>query len=838
GQTLAENFVSKWINDIKIRNAFLDELWTFLTEETSLLVNIPLMGQRNYVLANVFQLDCSKIGISTQWQYFTCTTCRRIHQRELMACSKYRCKGKLNKSEPSLENYNLSIINAPFNMLRPHEHTAQVPAKVREKVEIEFKKSKGRYNTLVATPTLELGVDIGALDMVLMRNVPPTPSNYWQRAGRAGRRHRLAVIYTYSRRSKHDQYFFDNPPSLLDGNIDTPKFNLKNEVMLQKHIHSTILSEFLKFQIGADETKTEQELREIEQALNVAFPNFIFDYLFNTEGEYRDNPPDLREFKRIVDKYKTFLLERLMKVFKHYWPTEDSNIISEEIVGNIISDMPKKLQEVINLLHLRMMWAVRTLQKYSDYKSRRLLKPEEEKVLIRCGMFIKELAQKHRDNYTLNVLANEGFLPGYGLYNGGIKAYAHQSFIGGGRNKPDFDLSRMPTMAVREFVPGNLIYANGGRFHIVVYRFPVSKQKIESGQFYVDVEKQYVKSNVNNAQETNYTTVNTNALTGISICDSDMQYISRINDEEVNRFQLPVVILGQLKTERRGGDVYSVNGNTIQTRFGQRILLLNVGPKETVKQQLGYPICSVCGAVRSPMSSDAELNHFYEFHKKRCGVVPSFYALTAEDKVDGILIQDLESNSIAVNLSESIIIAASQLLEMERNDLHSIVLPGQDDNYSAFIYDPMPGGSGLVNQIIDRWQEVVKTGIDILNDCPNSCESSCYACMRTYYNVYMHELLDRSEAIKSLNSYNDNLKYEYKLDAKESVEDIPPENRGANKGERSLVDILEHFGFPKFDSQRNIKIGPPYNNTQPDLYYEDIVQDIKVAVYFDGLSKK
>jgi ATP-dependent helicase YprA (DUF1998 family) len=68
----------------------------------------------------------------------------------------------------------------------------------REQIENQFKGEGEQLNTLVCTPTLELGVDIGALDAVLMRNVPPSAANYWQRAGRAGRRHRMAVDITYA----------------------------------------------------------------------------------------------------------------------------------------------------------------------------------------------------------------------------------------------------------------------------------------------------------------------------------------------------------------------------------------------------------------------------------------------------------------------------------------------------------------------------------------------------------------------------------------------------------------------------------------------------------------
>lgn len=97
-------------------------------------------------------------------------------------------------------------------------------------------------NTLVCTPTLELGVDIGGLDAVLMRNVPPLPANYWQRAGRAGRRHRMAVNITYARPASHDRFYFIDPLRMLEGEVEPPSFNLQNAVMVRKHIHAAVLT--------------------------------------------------------------------------------------------------------------------------------------------------------------------------------------------------------------------------------------------------------------------------------------------------------------------------------------------------------------------------------------------------------------------------------------------------------------------------------------------------------------------------------------------------------------------------------------------------------------------
>ena len=178
------------------------------------------------------------------------------------------------------------------------EHTAWFPRRARA-AENLFKGESDAINAFVCTPTLELGVDIGQLDAVLMRNVPPLPANYWQRAGRAGRRHRMAVDLTYCRPVSHDRAYFAEPLKLLAGQIDPPAFNLRNELMVAKHVHATVITRL--HQYTRDTSRSEADRRSVEETLKTCLPDRVSAYLFEN-GVVRNKPFDLAPLQILLDR--------------------------------------------------------------------------------------------------------------------------------------------------------------------------------------------------------------------------------------------------------------------------------------------------------------------------------------------------------------------------------------------------------------------------------------------------------------------------------------------------------------------------------------------------------
>src|SRR5262249_52806974 len=117
------------------------------------------------------------------------------------------------------------------------EHTAQIKYKEREQRELAFRE--GALGALFCSPTMELGIDISDLQLVHLRNVPPSPASYAQRSGRAGRKGDPALIVTYcSALSGHDQYFFRRREEIVAGSVRPPRIDLSNEDMVRAHMHA------------------------------------------------------------------------------------------------------------------------------------------------------------------------------------------------------------------------------------------------------------------------------------------------------------------------------------------------------------------------------------------------------------------------------------------------------------------------------------------------------------------------------------------------------------------------------------------------------------------------
>lgn len=847
GQTVAMQSAQGWGVQPELVADFLSELWEFLTEDRHLLVSVTLTGKRNRPLngcTGVYQIDADKLRLTAHQGVYRCQVCRRIHLRPTpnMTCMAYRCTGAIAFEAENSDDYDLMVLDQQFSMIRAREHSAQVPAKDREVIETMFKGNNEQVNTLVCTPTLEMGVDIGSLDAVLMRNVPPLPANYWQRVGRAGRQHRMAVNLTYCRQASHDRAYFKDPLKLLQGIITPPRFNLNNPVMLQKHVHATILT--VLHQLSKSSSLSELERQEIQEILAHCFPNQVKSYLFDAQGYVLEKPLDVTSFQTLIERHQAVIQTYLYTVF--HQDDNFKNTINDEQLSSLITNAASQLTTVIQRLWKRLQWAMGQMKRLEGVRQQKgTLEPDEDSLRQRCDRLIKKLkgiqtrrkreAEGYDDTITYSVLACEGFLPGYGLETGSILGTAQFNRYSGGFS--DFELPRPPAMALREYIPGNLIYANSNRF-IPRYYHLEPEQQITL--FQVDIANEAI-SEIGSPTNGINGGLGLNSLRAIPLCDVDLPHQSHITDEENYRFQLPVSVMGYEQQRHNGGKAYQWGSKTLLFRKGLHLRLVNVGVANRVNQGLlGYPICNVCGQSRSPLSSELELENFNQAHSERCAhnavrQTGFFTDIIAES----LTLQNCSNREEAYSVLEALRFGASRILDMELDDLQILCL-GQSgqETVDVLLYDPMPGGSGLLEQILEQWENITSQALATTAQCPSVCEIACIDCLFTYRNSFYHRYLNRHLAQEKISQWGHQLAFIYdippKLPQTESINQAQP----VNNAESLLKTMLLKAGFPQPIAQYFIDLGLPLGTTTPDFFYDDPDgRSDGICIYLDGMSK-
>jgi len=845
GSTSAMLNCKAWGLDNDDCRDFLKELWDYLTE-IDLLRGVIIRGGRGNAargFEGAHQIDADKLVIESSRGVHRCKVCRRGHSRPTPKnlCMAYRCSGEVIFEEEDPDDYDLQVLDENYELIQPQEHTAQIPAEDRAKAERQFKSPGGATNTLVCTPTLEMGVDIGALDSVLMRNVPPKPSNYFQRAGRAGRRHRMAVNVTYARAVSHDRAYFTEPMKMLGGSIYPPRFNLKNQVLVSKHVHAATIT--LLFDMRERGNLSDSDRSEIGDVLAECIPPRISSYLFNEAGEVRTTPLSVDPLAPLISKHREHLLDTLIGIFSDGWPEADAEATSVNNLGCYLDDMTHALTEVIQRIWRRLQWALSQMRRLDD--SRRVqgtLTSEDDAFYRRCDQLVKRLKGEQSrarsesegmdDVYTYAVLAMEGFLPGYGLDRGSILGTALASRIGTG--KKDFVLGRPLPSALREFVPGNLTYAHGDRY--VARRFHLGAE--DPVTFYVNLDNESVRP-LDGAAAPG--ALGGDNLRAVPICDVDMPHYGGISDLELFRFQMPVTTVGYEQQRHSGGAGFRCGSHNVIYRSGLHLRMVNIGPRDRVNERLlGYPVCLVSGNSRSPYASQAELDNFRENQVKYCGQPPEEHLGFYADAVcDSLKLQELPSRNHAYTAGECLRIAATAILEMELDDIQLLVTTEPSrTTYDLILFDPMPGGSGLLEEMVEHWTEIHAHALDVARNCPSSCESSCIDCLQNYRNSFYHRYLNRDEGAEVLEAMEPQLTERYPIPPEGAATAAQGGEIPANVRERQLLALILAAGLPEPIAQKEIMVSTEIGKTFPDFFYEDPDDPTEpgLCIYMDGLS--
>ena len=774
---------------------------------------------------------------------YRCRNCRRTTTRDLPhdRCPAWRCDGLLEWVKEDEDNYDLQLLDGAYSMLRPEEHTAMVPNDERERLENLFRGASDAVNCLVCTPTLELGIDIGQLDSMLMRNVPPLPANYWQRAGRAGRRHRMAVDITYCRPTSHA--YFAEPAKMLAGRIDPPAFNLRNDVMIAKHVHASVIGGLFRY--ARDAARPEGERERISAELAECLPRRVVSWLFDG-GDVRTAPFDFGPLRTLMADHGAALTGDMQRVFKDGWPEADADVVAPEALGAHIAAFTDELEAVATRLRRRLQWAMEQIRRLNALRERRGTLDRADEVLFRrSDNLVRRLkgegrrrtqAEGHDDVGTFSVLAAEGFLPGYGLEVGSVVGSAEIPFWRTGAM--DFDLPRPPATALREYVPGNLIYANGHRFVAHRFRREPGERQAEMPFFEVSLPRQAVKES--DRGETSL--LGGQVLQTMAVCDADLVHRSQISNEEEFRFQMGVAIYGLERERHGGGRAFRWGPQPVQVRRGVHLRLVNVGASVALERKdgLGYPICTVCGQSVSPLSSERQRDEFDKDHTERCGRQPGPIGFHTDIVADAFSLPGCQDATTAYSVLEALRTGATRVLDMHTEDLQILVIGHVErETPDALLWDPMPGGSGLLDRLVERFEEIARIAREVVSDCPAACGSSCIDCLQSFRNAYYHGFLNREAARERVEDWGLHLRLAHDIPPLQAAGQPGEDAQPVNEAETRLRHLLIAAGFGEGVRNEQIRLDRPLGTTTPDVIYRgaDHEPDEGVCIYRDGLSQ-
>ena len=161
------------------------------------------------------------------------------------------------------------------------------------------------------------------------------------------------------------------------------------------------------------------------------------------------------------------------------------------------------------------------------------------------------------------------------------------------------------------------------------------------------------------------------------------------------------------------------------------------------------------------------------------------------------------------------------------------------DEVNALLWDPMPGGSGLLDQIRDRFTEVVSIAQQVVKDCPAACETSCIDCLQIFRNAYYHKHLDRKLASQMLKEWGSHLDYSHAIPPAQPSQEPKEGSYPVNQAEQKLRQLLLNAGFGEGIRGQQIHLGRAIGTTTPDVIYrsDGHESDEGVCIYLDGLSR-
>ena len=835
--TATQKIVAKITGSRESAALFIEKIVPLLVEYEILIRvdRFPIPANEKTALLQPLQIAPRVIKLFNPSEGFRCNACQSWRPYYLPACPSPRCSGRLLGTELDYENYYVrSYLNRKPQKILVAEHSAQISGEDRAKRETDFKE--GKLNVLVCTPTLELGVDIGPLLTIVLRNAPPTPANYAQRVGRAGRKLRIGFTSTFCAAGSHDRHAFEKPEWLVAGRFDPPKLRLDNPKIITRHLRSFIL-----------------------ENLRSEIPSMLADLLDNIRDP-QDWKRDLFEdlFKEIEER-KGELSDRASQLFEHDRSQGRIKGFDQKQCYDIVKTLPNEIEQVLN------QWWQRIVQLNKEYKEfSKIGSPQydQKKAAARKRAYM-ELTQDPERAYTLNYLATKGVLPSYQFP---LDTF---SLDPGVQDTPT--LYRSSAVAIEEFAPGNYVYANGHKLKSIRVLFPgvpaagqganmtdaTSSGRLGAYHF-CDNCDEVVEVGKNRCPRCNNQLP---AATDVVFADAfEAEENLKISaDEEVRQKERQEIRETLVSDKAQKSIIYPYKLTPLEYLRLAEILITNWGKIDSgTGAGSKFWLCPDCGRHLPYNPNDPKkiknVKSWLERHKKYCAGEPiplvlaykfetDVLVLNIPSRADNQMIGRTNLSPTLVTLAEALLAGAQTVLELEASELSSFVRKAPPNSICEQIvfYETVPGGAGYLEEMALRLPEIATEAMNRLYG--HDCRKACYLCLKRYANQRWHSFFDKDlvrDILVLLSEQDPAQPYEAQLGSGLNLLEKMIEKRagGSDKYPKGVIEeylnkALEEFkDLPTGLRDFEIKDEQGHLVTVPDFAWPEE----KIAVYCDGFG--
>ncbi|MBS1586704.1 MAG: DEAD/DEAH box helicase [Bacteroidetes bacterium] len=729
-----------------------------------------------------------------------------------------------------------------FHAIKPiegKEHTGQINAEKRKQREDDFRA--GKVSALFCSPTMELGIDISDLSVVHMRNVPPSPVNYAQRSGRAGRSGQAALVLIYcSNYSSHDRHYFNNAAQMVAGTVTAPRIDLVNEELLHSHLHASILT------------------RKSLSGLN----NSIGDILITDDTERLPLRQEIIETLKLNDNDKKAIIANFKKIIEDNYFGKELKLrcpswFNDNWIANKIDDFESAFDRALNRWRKLYKAAQSQIKSATSIIENRIYadnhdkKREAYKILRQAerqrDLLLNDMNEKgntggrNKDQsefYPYRYLAAEGFLPGYNFTRLPIRAFMENEDQGGEY------VSRPRFIALNEFGPQNIVYHDGSKYR--VNRIILSEAETKLDKAKISPYTGYIMMN----DQYNY---NVDPITNEELNHGMDQYTHTdfVEMTESRAYELQRITCQEEERTRKGYDIrtyFYVDGSFDSTAeaqiklAGEKLVhihsipaakLVQVNFKWRTAQERGYAL-NLKNGYWQTKRQELEEGKADEVKKVK---------LYTSDTANALYIQPIAALGLLgggngiVTLMFALKRAIENYFQVESNEIGATIM-GEGDHPNILIYEASEGSLGVLSQIVDNpetYKTVMKEAYELCfydNGMETEGEvlPATYNDLLSYYNQYYHQRIDRNlirEALQRLRDANVEVIANKSFGSYDEQYQLLQASRDHNSSTEEL--FLKHLysNGLKLPDEAQPKVDSLY--IRPDFYYKP-----NVYIFCDG----